>query len=112
IRTEQGKRLHAHAAHSRGRRVIAAGGWQGVADTPDRIGGADAMDIHEHQHGAVTVLKPEGALSQGDADQLRQRLATALEKSLGRLVLDLSGVPFVDSQGLEVLVDTTEELAE
>src|SRR3990172_3102992 len=69
------------------------------------------MDIHEHRHGAVTVIQPQGALNQADADNLKQRLMTAMEKSLGRLVLDMSAVPFVDSRGLEVMVEANEELA-
>ncbi len=70
------------------------------------------MDIHEHQHGAVTVMRPDGAVNQAEADMLKERLSIALERSLGRLVVDMSDVPFVDSRGLEVLVDVSEELAQ
>ena len=70
------------------------------------------MNIEETQVGAVTVLKPEGALSQDDTEPFGQRLTEALGRSFRRLVVDMSAVPFVDSRGLEVLVDATEELAE
>ena len=70
------------------------------------------MNIEEQQVGAVTVLKPEGPLSQDDTGPFEQRLTEAMEKSFRRLVVDMSGVPFVDSRGLEVLVEATEELAE
>ncbi len=69
------------------------------------------MEIHEHQHGAVTVLRPDGPLNQADAELFKERLAMVLARSLGRVVLDMSEVPFVDSRGLEVLVDASDELA-
>ncbi|MEE9211285.1 MAG: STAS domain-containing protein [Phycisphaeraceae bacterium] len=70
------------------------------------------MEIHEQQHGAVTVLKPNGPLIQTDADQFKQRFNAALGQSLGRLVVDTSAVAFVDSRGLEVLVEATTDLAQ
>lgn len=70
------------------------------------------MEIQEQRHGAVTVLKPQGALTRNDADQFRTLLHDARARSFGRLVLDISAVPYVDSSGLEVLVEVTEALAE
>jgi anti-sigma B factor antagonist len=68
------------------------------------------MDIHESRQGAVTVLKPVGPLVLTDADQFRLRVTEVMSRSLGRFVVDASGVPYVDSRGLEALVDATEEL--
>lgn len=70
------------------------------------------MEIQEQQHGAVTVLKPSGPLNQDDADQFRQRVTHALGRSMGRLVIDASAVPFADSRGLEVLADAGARLEE
>jgi len=70
------------------------------------------MDIQEQQQGAVTVLKPVGPLTQADADQFKARVTAAATHALGRVVVDASAVPFVDSHGLETLVDVTEGLAE
>lgn len=70
------------------------------------------MRIQEQHQGAVTVLRPEGPVIGEDAAQLKQRLAAAMGKSLGRVVVDLSAVPFVDSRGLEALQETTAALAE
>lgn len=70
------------------------------------------MNIEEEQVGAVTVLRPRGPLSQDDTAPFKQRLTEALGKSFRRLVVDMSAVPFVDSLGLEVLVEATEDLAE
>ncbi len=69
------------------------------------------MEIKEQKHGAVTALKPRGPIIEDDADRLKHLLLEVRNRSLGRLVLDLSAVPFVDSRGLEALLDVTDELA-
>lgn len=70
------------------------------------------MQINEQTQGAVMVLGPDGALSQDDAEQFKGRLDHALAESAGRVVVDLSAVPFVDSRGLEVLVEANDVLAD
>jgi anti-anti-sigma factor len=69
------------------------------------------VEIQEQQHGAVTALKPRGPVIESDADALRDRLLQVRTKSLGRLVLDVSAIPFVDGRALEAMLDVTEELA-
>lgn len=69
------------------------------------------MRIEQHKHGAVTVLKPRGPVTTADdAQKLRQDGFETLGRTLGRFVLDVSDMPFVDSNGLEALVDLTTEL--
>lgn len=68
------------------------------------------MQIEEHNYGAVVVLRPIGALTVADADGLKDQMLGLRTKSLGRLVLDVSAIPFVDSRGLEVLVEVAREL--
>lgn len=58
----------------------------------------------------MIVLKPDGALVDQDCALFKGRMNEAMNASLGRFVVDLSGVPFVDSKGLEALVELTEEL--
>jgi len=70
------------------------------------------MEIREQRHGAVTVVKPIGPLIQGDAQVFLQRFNAAVARSLGRVVLDATAMPFVDSHGLEALVDAAEQLDE
>ena len=70
------------------------------------------MEIQEQKYGAVTALRPRGPLVDREADMLRIRVLDVRTRSLGRLVLDLSSVPFVDSAGLETLLDLTEELSQ
>lgn len=69
------------------------------------------MDIHEQSQGAVTVLKPNGALVQADAQQFRDRFMDTLQRSLGRIVVDASAIAYVDSAGLETLADLGEEMS-
>ncbi len=68
------------------------------------------MKITEQRQGAVLVLRPDGALVDRACAVFKGRMSEAMTASLGRFVVDLSAVPFVDSQGLEVLVELTEEL--
>ncbi|MBL4591028.1 MAG: STAS domain-containing protein [Phycisphaerales bacterium] len=70
------------------------------------------MRIEESQHGAVTVIRPLGPLaSQGDATLLDEHARKAVKQSHGRVVLDASKVSFIDSFGLEALVDISDRLA-
>ena len=69
------------------------------------------MEVQEQRHGAVTVLRPIGPLLLEDAVKFRQRLGDVMTRSLGRFVLDASGVAYVDSEGLEVLVQAAEQLS-
>jgi anti-anti-sigma factor len=68
------------------------------------------MKISERRQGAVVVLKPDGALVEADCAVFKTRVSAAATATLGRCVVDLSAVPFVDSRGLETLVDLTTEL--
>jgi stage II sporulation protein AA (anti-sigma F factor antagonist) len=69
------------------------------------------MDILEQRHGAVTVVKPQGPLILAEAEQFSRHVSEVMLRSLGRFVIDASAVPYVDSQGLESLVQATDELA-
>lgn len=69
------------------------------------------MQIQQQHQGAIAVLKLQGALIQSDAEDFKKHLEEAATKNLGRVVVDLSAVPFIDGRGLEVLVESTEALA-
>jgi anti-sigma B factor antagonist len=69
------------------------------------------MKINEQRQGAVTVLKPEGPLIDKDAADFKSRAGTFIRDSMGRIVLDMSDIPFVDSKGLEAMVELAEEMA-
>ncbi|MCC6682988.1 MAG: STAS domain-containing protein [Phycisphaeraceae bacterium] len=56
------------------------------------------------------MLRPIGPLIAADAAQFRQRMMEVRRVSLGRLVLDVSAVPYADSRGLEAMLDVHDEL--
>jgi anti-anti-sigma factor len=70
------------------------------------------MEITTQRQGAVTVVRPQGALLEPDAEQVKTALLQTASANLGRVVLDMEDIPFVDSRGLEVLVEVSEELSE
>jgi anti-anti-sigma factor len=61
------------------------------------------VEIQEHRHGAVMVIKPRGPLVQQDAEAFRQSAGDVVGRSMGRCVVDASEIPYVDSAGLEAL---------
>jgi anti-anti-sigma factor len=70
------------------------------------------MTIREQRHGAVTVLTPQGAVCTDDAAEFKRVAEAAAQKTLGRLVIDMSESPFLDSLGIEALLDLGDLLAQ
>ncbi|MBX3316572.1 MAG: STAS domain-containing protein [Phycisphaeraceae bacterium] len=70
------------------------------------------MKIDEQAHGAVTVIRPRGPIAQQDAAVFAAAVRGASQRTLGRLVIDASDVPFLDSKGLEAILDLADELAD
>ncbi len=70
------------------------------------------MMLQEQLSGAVTVLRPEGPLAGDDAVGLKTRALELMTDARGRYVIDTSAVPYVDSRGLEVLVEVNEAMFE
>ena len=66
----------------------------------------------EHQSiGAVTVIRPVGPVANAeDASQFLEQSTKVIRSSLGRFVIDASELSYVDSAGLEALVDIAEQL--
>ena len=70
------------------------------------------MEIQEQRQGAVIILKPMGALIEPDSRLFKEHATETLTRSMGRVIVDASAIPFVDSSGVESLVDLTEQLAQ
>ena len=68
------------------------------------------MKVDEQRRGEVMVVTPQGPLIGSDAEQLGGRLVKAVNDGQGTIVLDASKIAFVDSRGLEALVDAAEQL--
>jgi len=54
---------------------------------------------------AATVVRPKGDIDLGTAPTLRQKLSEAQRNQPAKLVIDLSGVPYMDSSGVATLVE-------
>lgn len=70
------------------------------------------MRVTEKRQGAVAVIVADGPLVGDDAGQLGGVVSASAANNLGRVVIDLSSIPFVDSRGLEVLLELAEKASE
>ena len=66
--------------------------------------------ITEQRQGAVVVLRPEAPLILEDAIAFGARAAEVAGPAMGRVVIDLSNAPYIDSTGLEALLDLSDRL--
>lgn len=66
--------------------------------------------VSEQRHGAVAVLKPDGPCIQEQAEALNQAALPKVRPLMGRVVIDLSASAYVDSLGLETLLDLADEM--
>jgi anti-sigma B factor antagonist len=81
------------------------GALQRLADTFSvRLLAADEYDQD------AAVLSVHGEIDLGTAPMLREALLPALEHQTGPVVVDLCEVPFMDSTGVHLLVDTLQQL--
>jgi anti-sigma B factor antagonist len=60
------------------------------------------LDIQTEEAGGITICRPVGELDAFTVSQFRQHLADVAADT--RLLIDMSGVPFVDSAGLGALI--------
>jgi anti-anti-sigma factor len=63
------------------------------------------MKVDTQAHGSVSVMVPHGALAGDDLGDFRHHLQAAIDHKSGRVVLDMSDVPYVDSGGIEALLE-------
>src|SRR5262245_37034302 len=69
------------------------------------------MEITDKTKGAGKVLRPRGPRGQAEAEAFRRKAVETARAAMGRLVIDASGIAYVDSRGLEVLAELSDELA-
>lgn len=63
------------------------------------------MKVDIQKLGSVTVLAPRGAISQEESEHFERLLEEHRNRTNGRMVLEFSQVPVVDSRAVEVLWD-------
>jgi anti-sigma B factor antagonist len=69
------------------------------------------MEMLTQQRGAVVVVRPIGPLTAAEAETFKAKIREVIRDNLGRIVIDASALPYVDSGGLESLADVAAELA-
>lgn len=70
------------------------------------------MELLTQQRGAVVVVRLVGPLTGADAEPFKAKVREVIRENLGRVVIDASAMPYVDSGGLESLADVAAELAQ
>jgi anti-anti-sigma factor len=63
------------------------------------------MKVQSQPYRNVTLLMPHGPLTSEETGDLRTAVATALATRPKRVVLDLTDVPYLDSAGIELLLE-------
>lgn len=63
-----------------------------------------ALDIQESSREAVGILTLKGRLTVGEASSLREKVNALIAAGTTNIVLDLSGVDYIDSTGLGSMV--------
>jgi anti-sigma B factor antagonist len=62
------------------------------------------LDVTARPAGEFTVLAVSGEIDMDSAPQLREKVLEQISDGTPRLIIDMSGVTFMDSSGLSVLV--------
>jgi anti-sigma B factor antagonist len=68
------------------------------------------MEITRSQQGAATILALKGAFMTDELEKFDATLLECMNAGMLKIVLDMRQVPFVDSVGLERLLDAVGEL--
>ena len=79
-----------------------SGGTDGIREDP--VAGVD-------RNAGATVVRLAGELDLYNAHAVREALIAACEEAPDRLVVDLSGVKFIDSTALGVLIEARTRMA-
>ena len=68
------------------------------------------MNIDVAQRGRVTVLTLQGALMKDTLDVLDAKFSDCVDGGVSLMVLDMERVPFIDSEGLERILDIVNQI--
>jgi anti-sigma B factor antagonist len=62
------------------------------------------MNITERQAGSITLLAVSGKITSDNPGQLKDRVTSVLDRGDKAILIDLSGVTYIDSSGLGEMV--------
>lgn len=65
------------------------------------------IDIDRSEKGMV--VSPKGEIDLGRSPALREQLGTLVAEGPGRIIIDLSGVTYMDSSGVATLVEALQQ---
>ena len=68
------------------------------------------MQIATSKIGFINVIAPHTPLIEANIDSLGQSIKNSLNNGEAKILLDFSGVSHIDSRGLELLLDSFEEV--
>jgi anti-sigma B factor antagonist len=68
------------------------------------------MTINKQKDGSTLVVAPEGRLDTVTAPELEKELASSLDEGVKDLVMDFSGLSYISSAGLRVLLSTNKKM--
>jgi anti-sigma B factor antagonist len=63
------------------------------------------MEINVEQRDSLVVLSPSGDVDLSSSKDLQQAVRQTMNKKPARVVVDLAGVPYMDSSGVATLVE-------
>lgn len=63
------------------------------------------MEVRAEQSGSVSIVAVEGDVDLNSSRSLQTQLRESLGSSPDKLIVDLSGVPYMDSSGVATLVE-------
>lgn len=84
--------------------------WHSCRALDRRNSPLEGFELHVDQNGDSAVVRVGGEIDLTSAPQLDEGLQELVNGSVKHLTLDLSGVSFMDSTGLRVLLKTSKVL--
>lgn len=70
------------------------------------------MNVQREDHGEAALFVVNGQVDMSTSPTLRQQLRTALQERRKPVVVDLTGVSFIDSSGLATLIEALKSVGE
>jgi anti-anti-sigma factor len=74
-------------------------------------GGGRSMDITTRMHGGVTLVAVAGSLDSNTSPQAQQALDGMLKAGARKMIVDCTGLDYISSAGLRVLLGTAKRLS-
>lgn len=74
-----------------------------------RMKDSEHVEVNVEKLDDATIVRPIGEIDLGRSPSLRQQLADIMSNHSGRLVIDLSEVPYMDSSGVATLVEAMQQ---